>query len=50
VSEAVKSNTGLRLGVNVARGEITNATVAEAFGERFTEPEKVLGGARPRAA
>jgi alanine dehydrogenase len=45
VEEAIARDPGLRPGVNVARGAITNAAVAEAVGLPFTPVEQVLGSA-----
>ena len=39
---AVKSDRALLAGVNVARGQITNAGVASAFGRAATSPEEVI--------
>jgi alanine dehydrogenase len=46
VEEAIARDPGLRPGVNVARGAITNAAVAEAVGLPLTPVEQVLGSAR----
>ena len=45
VEEAIARDPGLRPGVNVARGAITNAAVAEAVGLPFTPVDQVLGSA-----
>jgi alanine dehydrogenase len=43
VSAAMVRDPGLRLGVNVAGGAVTNAAVAEAVGLPFTPVDEVLG-------
>ena len=50
VSGAIARDPGLRLGVNVASGAITNAAVAEGVELPFTPVEEVLGPATSRAA
>ncbi len=49
VAEAVRSDPGLRLGVNVAGGHVTHPAVAEAVGMPHVPVEEVLGVA-PQAA
>jgi alanine dehydrogenase len=44
---ALARDPGLRRGVNVARGAVTNPAVAEAVGIPFTALDDVLGPARP---
>jgi alanine dehydrogenase len=43
VVEAVRRDPGLRLGINVARGRVTHAAVAEGVGMDYTSPEEALG-------
>ena len=50
VEGAIARDPGLRLGVNVARGAITNAAVAEGVDLTFTPVEEVLGPTTSRAA
>jgi alanine dehydrogenase len=50
VQGAIARDPGLRLGVNVARGAITNPAVAEAVGMPFTPVEEALGPMTPQAA
>jgi alanine dehydrogenase len=50
VSGAIARDPGLRLGVNVASGAITNAAVAEGVDLPFTPVEEVLGPTTSRAA
>jgi alanine dehydrogenase len=50
VSGAIARDPGLRLGVNVASGAITNAAVAEGVKLPFTPVEEVLGPTASRAA
>jgi alanine dehydrogenase len=42
-AEAARRDPGLKLGINVAKGEVTHAAVAEAVGTDYTTPEEVLG-------
>jgi alanine dehydrogenase len=46
VTEAARRDPGLRLGVNVANGEVTHPAVAEGVGMEYTPPEEALGAAR----
>jgi alanine dehydrogenase len=48
VESAIARDPGLRLGVNVARGAITNAAVAASVGLQFTPVEEALGPATSR--
>jgi alanine dehydrogenase len=41
--KALNDDEGFRAGLNVARGKIAHAKVAEALGQSFTPPEKLLG-------
>jgi alanine dehydrogenase len=50
IQGAIARDPGLRLGVNVAGGAITNAAVAEALGLPFTPVEDALGPMTPQAA
>jgi alanine dehydrogenase len=51
VEEAVRRDPGLRLGVNVAGGEVTHRAVAEAVGEEYVPLEMALQDANhPPAA
>ena len=50
VEGAIARDPGLRLGVNVARGAITNAAVAEGVGSTFTAVEEALGPAASQVA
>jgi alanine dehydrogenase len=43
VAEAVRRDRGLRLGVNVAAGEVTHPAVAEGVGMDYVTPEEALG-------
>ncbi len=43
-TEAIKANAGLRLGVNVARGHVTYAPVAEAIGVPYVPVGEALTG------
>jgi alanine dehydrogenase len=47
---AVESDPGLRLGVNVAAGQVTNFAVARGVDMPFTPVEDALGPPAPRAA
>jgi alanine dehydrogenase len=42
VAEAIRRDPGLRLGVNVAGGEVTHAAVAEGVGETYVPVEQAL--------
>jgi alanine dehydrogenase len=44
VSEAIRRDPGLRLGVNVAAGKVTHPAVAEGTGIEYTSVEEALGG------
>jgi alanine dehydrogenase len=44
VAGAVAANPGLKLGVNVARGQVTYKPVAEAVGVPYVPVDEVLGG------
>jgi alanine dehydrogenase len=44
VHRAVADNPGLKLGVNVAAGEVTYAPVAEAVGVPYLDVDRVLAG------
>jgi alanine dehydrogenase len=48
VEGAIARDPGLRLGINVARGAVTNAAVAEAVGLPFTSVDEVIGSLTPR--
>ena len=43
VTEAALRDPGLKLGINVARGKVTHAAVAEGVGMEYAAPEDVLG-------
>ena len=45
VEAALRSDTGLRAGLNVYQGSVTHRAVAKALGKRFRSPATVLGGA-----
>jgi alanine dehydrogenase len=49
VTEAIARDPGLRLGVNVAHGQVTHPAVAEGVGMPFTPVEDVLKQARQEA-
>jgi len=49
VAEAIRRDPGLRLGVNVAGGEVTHAAVAEGVGANYVPVEEALGGDRAGA-
>jgi alanine dehydrogenase len=49
VAEAIRSDPGLRLGVNVAGGQVTHPAVAEGVGMGCVPVEEVLGRAGGRA-
>jgi alanine dehydrogenase len=42
VAEAARRDPGLKLGINVARGEVTHRAVAEGVGMDYVAPERVL--------
>jgi alanine dehydrogenase len=42
VAEAARRDPGLKLGINVAGGEVTHPAVAEGVGMEYTPPEEVL--------
>jgi alanine dehydrogenase len=46
VAEAIRRDPGLRLGVNVAAGEVTHAAVAEGVGMSYVPVEEALGFGR----
>ena len=50
VAEAARRDPGLRLGINVARGNVTHPAVAEGVGMDFIAPEQVLGIGEPDQA
>jgi alanine dehydrogenase len=43
VAGAARRNPGLKLGVNVAAGQVTHPAVAEAVGMDYVPPDQVLG-------
>ena len=43
IVEASKRDPGLKLGINVARGQVTHAAVAEGVGMDYVTPEEALG-------
>jgi alanine dehydrogenase len=43
VAEAARRDPGLKLGINVARGQVTHPAVAEGVGMEYIPPEEVLG-------
>jgi alanine dehydrogenase len=43
VAGAARSNPGLKLGINVAGGQVTHRAVAEGVGAEYVPPEEVLG-------
>jgi alanine dehydrogenase len=45
VVEAIRSDPGLRLGVNVAGGQVTHPAVAESVGMSCVPVEQALAGA-----
>jgi alanine dehydrogenase len=49
VTEAIARDPGLRLGVNVAHGQVTHPAVAEGVGMPFTPVEEVLTKTRQEA-
>jgi alanine dehydrogenase len=50
VAEAIRRNPGLRLGVNVAGGEVTHVAVAEGVGATYVPVEEALGIDRTETA
>jgi alanine dehydrogenase len=44
VHQAVADNPGLKLGVNVANGEVTYAPVADAVGVKAVDVDTALAG------
>ena len=42
--QALEQNTGLKMGLNVYLGQVTNQCVAEDLGYRFLSPDEVVGG------
>lgn len=42
-AEAMKADPGLRSGLSVCRGEVTEPAVASSLGLPFTAPEEILG-------
>ncbi len=49
VPGAISQNPGLKLGVNVAGGQVTYAGVASAVGEPYVPVDEALGGVRAGA-
>jgi alanine dehydrogenase len=47
--EAMRSDPGLRAGLSVCRGQVTEPAVAESLGLSYTSPEEVLGLTRHAA-
>jgi alanine dehydrogenase len=43
VAEAARRDPGLKLGINVAEGQVTHPAVAEGVGMEYTPPDGVLG-------
>jgi alanine dehydrogenase len=43
VAEAARRDPGLKLGINVAHGEVTHRAVAEGVGTDYVSPEELLG-------
>jgi alanine dehydrogenase len=43
VAEAARRDPGLKLGINIARGNVTHRAVAEGVGTDFVPPEDLLG-------
>ena len=41
--EALRADAGLRAGLSVCRGEVTEPAVAESLGLDHTAPEQILG-------
>ncbi|HEX3262924.1 MAG TPA: alanine dehydrogenase, partial [Solirubrobacterales bacterium] len=48
IAEAAQRDPGLRLGINVAGGNVTHQAVAEGVGMEYVRPEDVLGLGPPR--
>ena len=49
LQEAMKSDAGLRAGLSVCAGQVTEPAVAESLGLSFTSPEEALGLSRTAA-
>jgi alanine dehydrogenase len=47
IAAAIERDPGLRLGVNVAAGQVTHPAVAAAVGSEYATPEDALGLERP---
>ena len=47
VAEAARRDPGLKLGINVARGQVTHRAVAEGVGMDYTPPEQLLAIGAP---
>ena len=43
IVEASRRDPGLKLGINVAKGQVTHRAVAEGVGIDYVSPEEVLG-------
>ena len=43
IAEAARRDPGLRLGINVAGGNVTHPAVAEGVGMEYVSPEEALG-------
>jgi alanine dehydrogenase len=43
VAEAARRDPGLMLGINIAKGNVTHAAVADGVGMEYVAPEEVLG-------
>jgi alanine dehydrogenase len=50
IAEAARRDPGLRLGVNVAAGEVTHPAVADGVGKEYVPPEEALGLGTPSGA
>ncbi|MBV9335436.1 MAG: hypothetical protein JO243_06025, partial [Solirubrobacterales bacterium] len=50
VGRAVEENPGLKLGVNVAAGQVTYAPVAEAVGVSHVDVDEALAGLAAEAS
>jgi alanine dehydrogenase len=48
VAEAGRRDPGLKLGINVAAGQVTHPAVAEGVGMEYVPPDEVLGIEAPR--
>jgi alanine dehydrogenase len=48
IAEAAQRDPGLRLGINVAGGNVTHQAVADGVGLEYVRPEDVLGLGAPR--